>query len=158
MKLKLRYSFLILIVATLLFIWGHSCMPPTVSGNESDAVKEFVEKIIGTDTKVAVFTLRYIRKLAHFTEFAVLAFELTIFTYICTPRCYLDLLRCVCFGPIAAVIDETIQAFVGRGSSFFDVMIDTSGYLFSFLFTSFFYGIIYFFVNAIIKRRNKNNV
>ncbi len=157
MKQKLRYLFLILIISTLAFIWGQSCMPPAASGNESDAVKEIVEKLIGTDTKFAVFVLKYIRKIAHFTEFALLAFELTLFTYICTPRRQFDMLRCVFFGPITAVVDETIQAFVGRGSSFFDVMIDTSGYLSSFLMTSLFYAITILLIN-VLKRRKKNNV
>ena len=65
-----------------------------------------------------------------------------------------DIIRCVCFGSIVASVDETIQILSGRGSSFFDVMIDTSGYLFALLMVS----LLYFVSSCIIKKARKENV
>ena len=147
MKSRLKYVFYAAIIFTLLFIWGHSCMPPEMSGNESNAVRGFLERLIGSDTPLSLLILKYVRKIAHFTEFALLAFEMTLFTYICTKSRLSDLVRCVCFGTIVAIIDETIQIFAGRGSSVVDVLIDTSGYLTSFLLTS----LLCFAVRLVIK-------
>ncbi len=157
-KKTLRYAFIAIIIATLLFIWGQSCMSPTASKNESDTVKMLLEELFGAETPMAVFILLYIRKIAHFTEFAMLALEMTLFTYLCTPRRGSDLLRCVLFGPLTAITDETIQIFSGRGSSIFDVAIDTTGYLFSFLLTSLCYAIAYAVIKSISKRRKYGNV
>ena len=142
MKSRTRAVFYVLIFMTLAFIWGHSCLSREASGNESDAVRELLEGIIGTEGAFARFVGIYIRKIAHFTEFAVLGVEMTLLTYLTTKSGIRELGGCVAFGPIVAVIDETIQIFSGRGSSLFDIMIDTCGYLSAFLVTSLLYFVI----------------
>ena len=133
-------------------------MTPSASSNESNAVRNFVARIIGSETPLALIILKYIRKIAHFTEFAILAFEMTLFTYICTRIRIADLMRCVCFGTIVAIVDETIQIFAGRGSSIFDVLIDTAGYITSFLLTSLLYLVARIVVNLVTERRDRKSV
>lgn len=142
MESRTKAVFYTLIFLTLAFIWGQSCLSRELSGNESDAVRELVEELIGTESAFARFVGTYIRKIAHFTEFAILALEMTLFTYLETKKGIRELAGCVAFGPVVAIIDETIQIFSGRGSSLFDIMIDTCGYLSAFLLTSLLYFVI----------------
>ena len=123
-----RRVYITVIVFTLAFIWGQSCLSRTQSSAESEIVKGWLEVIFSKDTPLSRFILTYVRKIAHFTEFGVLGLELCAFTYICTENAYKNKIRAAFFGPVAAIIDETIQIFTGRGSSFFDVLIDSSGY------------------------------
>ncbi len=143
---------------TLAFIWGQSCLSRELSGNESDAVRDLVEELIGTESAFARFVGTYIRKIAHFTEFAVLGIEMTLFIYLTTKKGICELIECVVFGPVVAIIDETIQIFSGRGSSLFDIMIDTCGYLSAFLLTSLLYFIICKASLAIQERSRLKNV
>ena len=158
MKNKIKYVFYVCIISTIAFIWSQSCLSMEASGNESDAVREMMEKLFGTETAFAQFVSTYIRKIAHFTEFALLGFEMTLFTYVCTKSKINDLFRCLVFGVAVAVTDETIQIFTGRGSSIFDVMIDTSGYIFAFLFASLLYFVIANSVRTIEERKKYKNV
>lgn len=123
-----RRIFILLIVLTVMFIWGQSFLSQEKSVDESEAVKSFLEKIFIFENPVTDFVLKYIRKIAHFTEFGILGFEMALFTFLCTVFHRRDIAYLVFFGPIVATIDETIQKFTGRGSSFFDVMIDSAGY------------------------------
>lgn len=156
--MKAKLFFYIFILLTIAFIWGQSCLPAEVSNDESNAFREIVERILGTDSAFANFVSIYIRKIAHFTEFAVLGLEMTLFTYLCTKSRISDLIRCAYFGPVIAAIDETIQIFSGRGSSIIDVMIDTVGYIFAFLLTSLFYSVIRKVVFIIRERNRSKNV
>ena len=72
-----------------------------------------------------------LRKLAHFTEFACLG---ALFSWLFGMLRKKAIFALPC-GFAAASIDETIQRFVpGRGPSFYDVLIDTSGVLMGILF------------------------
>lgn len=118
---------LTLLTCCLVFIWGNSLLPMSVSG----AISDFVGKILGLlfaqgqpqEPENSSFLLR---KAAHFTEFMVLGLCL----------CWLfgmlgkgKLLPFLC-GAAAACVDETIQLFVpDRGPSLRDVGIDTCGVL-----------------------------
>ena len=131
--MKFKKLLILSISLTLVFIWGHSMMSRTASGNESDSVRAFLEMIFGTESAFAKFLSRYVRKIAHFVEFAVLASQVTLYTYLYSKRNIKHLVYCVCFGPVVAAIDESIQIFSHRGSSIYDVMLDSAGYIFGFL-------------------------
>ena len=67
-----RRIFVLLIVLTVIFIWGQSFLSQKQSGEESEAVRSFLEKVFIFENPVTDFILKYIRKIAHFTEFGVL--------------------------------------------------------------------------------------
>ena len=116
----------VFLVAILIFIWGNSAMP----GQSSGALSDWVGALLG---KIAPFLtteagLHFLRKAAHFSEFAALGMTLGwMFGMVSqrkTAKCILPL---VC-GAAAACIDETIQIFSpGRYSSILDVLLDCSG-------------------------------
>ena len=145
-----RRLFILIIVLTLIFIWGQSLMSQNQSGAESEAVKSFLEKIFVFENPITDFILKYVRKIAHFTEFGILGLEMTLFTFACTLLSRRDKLYLLSFGPIVAITDETIQKFTGRGSSFVDVMIDSAGYFTLVLITV--------LVCVIIKNSKKGNI
>lgn len=52
-------------------IWVQSLVPASQSGAESDAVAEMLKAILG-ESSFAEWVVTHVRKIAHFTEFAVL--------------------------------------------------------------------------------------
>lgn len=114
-----------LLICNLIFIWGNSLLPGSVSGAISDAVKAVLEAVFpgdGTDSSGGFL----VRKAAHFTEFAALgALFAWLFGMLQKKRFW----PLVC-GAAAACVDETIQRFIpGRGPSIRDVCIDSCGVL-----------------------------
>ena len=116
------YILLAMIAATLLFIWLQSTMSQTASAKESGfflkLLLRFFPKKIRENTALAH---QIIRKMAHMTEFAFLGAELTI---LLRRRLVVYPLAA---GLFAALIDETVQIFTGRGASVTDVWIDFAG-------------------------------
>jgi len=115
-----------LLVVNVLFIWGNSLLPGSVSGAISGFVRDIIALIfpMGSDDPDSGHGL--LRKLAHFMEFACLgALFGWLFGMLGKP--FPIALPC---GFAVACIDETIQLFVpDRGPAFKDVLIDTSGAL-----------------------------
>lgn len=129
-----RYILVFVTVLYLCFIWGNSLQ----SGNDSEGfsmrVVELLQKFFEfSDT--ARLNL-YVRKLAHFSEFAGFALLLCLCFSAFGIRFRYFLVYVLFFGLSAAVADEFIQFFIdGRGSSVRDVVIDFGGVVFG----SFFY-------------------
>ncbi|MBO4331113.1 MAG: VanZ family protein [Oscillospiraceae bacterium] len=114
----------VLIVLTLAFIWGNSLL----STDESDGLSRWILRHIFNGS----FFLddfdsgnHILRKCAHFTEFAFLAF-LICMRFRASKRFWL--LGAAAFA--AAAADETIQLFTGRGARVKDVLLDCSGAVF----------------------------
>lgn len=116
------------LVAILSFIWGNSAMPGEASGALSDWLGAFLGKIAPFLTTEA--GLHFLRKAAHFSEFAALGMTLSwLFGMVSQHKVWQFTLPLLC-GAAAACIDETIQIFSpGRYSSIIDVLIDFSGVL-----------------------------
>ena len=122
---KLRLC-MILLVLNVLFIWGNSLLPGSVSGAISGWVKDILASIFSFGSEDPEGGHGLLRKLAHFTEFACLG---ALFAWLYFMLRKPVWLASVC-GFAVACMDETIQRFVpDRGPSFRDVMIDTSGAL-----------------------------
>lgn len=120
-RLFLCCMFLALNVA---LIWGNSLLPGDISGAISGWVRDFVVKLLGLPDLGQDTGHGLIRKLAHFTEFSCLG-GLLAWLFAMLQKHRLLSLGC---GFLVACADETIQRFVpGRGPSFRDVLIDTSG-------------------------------
>jgi len=120
----------IIILATLAFIWIHSCMDREDSSMESgfvyDLLCPFFELFMGKGN----VTEHFMRKLAHFTEFFGLGLELMLFMRLEFLKVKPVLpVNAWVFGTFCALIDETIQLFSGRGPAVQDVWLDSAGCL-----------------------------
>lgn len=121
---------LILVLITTLFIWGNSLLPGSVSSSQSGIITKLLyplfKNVMSVDTLTTI-----IRKLAHFTEYAILGLVLANFYKSKTNK---YLLFALLQGVITAIIDESIQLLVpNRAGLLTDVLIDTSGVLFGLL-------------------------
>ena len=134
----------ILIILTLAFIWGNSLMPRDESTEMSTwALRHFNEVLGRISGKPLTVSEHFLRKLAHFTEFAVLGMEMlaraipiSVF-WDSLPEAQprkapLDRKACivtaVC-GLAAAMIDESLQGFSDRSPQISDVFLDFAGFL-----------------------------
>ena len=107
-----------LLIVTILFIWGHSLFSKEASAEESGFVVKILELVFGTGNVSETL----VRKLAHFIEYSALGAEL----FVLFERYWLS----AAHGLFVALVDETIQLFVQRGTSVLDVWLDFSGVLF----------------------------
>lgn len=132
------------IICNILFIWGNSLLPGSVSAAISKAVSYVVFQVILGQTETTGGGHGLLRKAAHFTEFACLGVFMCRLLFWLKKPYWLALVGAF----LVACCDETIQRFVpDRGPSFKDVMIDTSGAL---------VGMIFLFVGyAYVKRKKQ---
>lgn len=107
----------------IIFIFCRSLQPADVSTVESRWVLDLLQRLIPFE-----LSLHAVRKLAHFTEFAVLGVMAgTLFGGRCR-HLWIGLLFAVMTGVVTALSDETIQLFVaGRSGQIPDVWIDVAG-------------------------------
>lgn len=114
----------VLVCANLLFIWGNSLLPASVSSAISGWVKEllgFVLGGLGTGQGEGP-----IRKLAHFLEFTSLG--LLLGWRISMDRIKTWILPTFLSGVSVACVDELLQHFSpGRAPRILDVCIDAAG-------------------------------
>ena len=117
------------------FIWWNSSKPGTESGAMSGSVTDMVNAIVNKIFPSIEISHHFIRKFAHFSEFAVLGSLLCVSTSFAfgisrassVKKHLLSLIALPCAITVAA-IDECIQLFVpGRAGAFGDVLIDSSG-------------------------------
>lgn len=114
-----------LIILNLCFIWGNSMLPGEVSAAFSDWVKNLLAWMLPADG-MELSGGGFLRKLAHFTEFATLGFLLSMLFRLKQRKIWYALP----LGVVTACMDETIQMFVpDRGPGILDVGIDTCGVL-----------------------------
>lgn len=120
--LRLLY---ILFGCTLLFIWGNSLMPASVSGSISAFVKDILSRVFGLMEDTEGDGL--LRKLAHGLEFAALGAELLLIG----KEKRWPWSQILLSGLVVSLLDETIQLFVeGRSGAIRDVWIDMGGLIF----------------------------
>ena len=117
---KRQKIFLALTVLWLAVIWGHSMMPATKSGSESNFLADWLMQYIPwMDDYV-------IRKVAHFAEYLILGGLL----FGAFPRRGGAAVALTAYaGFLAAFFDETIQLFApGRSGQISDVWLDFAGF------------------------------
>lgn len=120
---KLKYVFIALTVACIGFIWINSSFDSVESSGLSGPITTFINKLLHIN-----LSEDFIRKLAHFTEFAGLGFLFTsdFVFYGADVKKYWPIIAFQ--GLLTACVDETIQMFPhGRSSSLTDVWIDFFG-------------------------------
>lgn len=142
MKKKL-WICIVLLAVNVLFIWGNSLLPGTISGAISGWVRDLLAAVLPGGTAEPGTGHGLLRKMAHFTEFACLG-GLLYWLFTMLKKSPWLALPC---GIAVAALDEIIQMFVpDRGPSVWDVGIDTSGVVL---------GMILLLVGYAIKRRKK---
>ena len=130
----LRVLFTLFAAGTVVFIFSNSMQSGAASGLRSAAVTQWLN---GGLARVGVgwrFSERLVRKLGHFSEYALLGFWLMLSLRVYTRRILSHISWPLFFGLLAGVLDEGIQMFAdGRGSDVRDVGIDFSGVVFGLL-------------------------
>jgi len=143
MKSKILLTIVILIN---IFIWTNSLLPSNLSSSQSGLIVNIIYPIFKNVLDVNTFTT-IIRKLAHFTQFMLLAIvSCYYFKSINMKKTYSVTLT---YGLLVAIIDETIQLFIpGRAGLITDVLIDLLGVLF---------GLFIVYIISVIKLKHINN-
>ena len=124
-----RRRWTIAFVAWLALCWGHSLMSGDMSSFESSRfvflVRPFFELVGITSEKTMTF---FVRKGAHFTEYAILAALLRSLAHAWLGRGRRAVAAMLLGVTLIPLADEFIQTFVpGRSGQFRDVLIDISG-------------------------------
>ncbi len=122
-----RVLFTLFALWAVLFIFRNSMETADLSSSRSTAFTALLNGVLSS-LGISALSEGVVRKLAHFAEFALLGFLLTLCVRVYTPR----YLRYCCWplliGLCVANLDETIQLYVdGRSSSVIDVWIDFGG-------------------------------
>ena len=128
--MKYKYVLLVAFVLIVCFIWGNSLLSPELSGRISGAVKDFFAMLLGSESGESSDTALHfwVRKLAHFLEFAALGLVGSLLLRLCKRDRIIRWTCAVMMGGFFALTDETIQIFSRRGSSVRDVWIDLIGF------------------------------
>ena len=118
----------VITLGLLCFIWGNSLLPGKDSGELSGFVGMLLQKLLPFLNLQSETGMHFLRKAAHFSEFAALGMVLTwLFGMTQHKKCLLFALPFLC-GTSADCIDETIQIFSpDRHASLVDVSIDSAG-------------------------------
>ena len=135
-----RIVLLILILATLVFIFYNSTLSGEKSGEASESVGNIIATIIPPDTTVGECIQDYIMKIAHFTEYGLLGIECALYISIFKRRRIKWALASPLFALVTGFIDESIQIASKRGPAIIDVWIDIGGFIF---FSSIAYAVIF---------------
>lgn len=114
----------------LCFIWGQSLLPRSQSAAESRFLMDVIKPLLDPGNRIPEELFHhYLRKAAHFAEYAALGFCLCGF--FCSLRRGAAVLPAIGASVFAAAADEGIQLFSeGRGAQISDVALDSCGALF----------------------------
>ncbi len=133
---KGKIALLTTLSLTLAFIFVQSCLPPSVSGSEIDAVGDIVGGVFSENSSFGAFLQRNISNIAHFCEYGALAVQITLAIFLWHNKkirlTLLSLLLAVAIG----FLDESVQLLSGRHASIADIWIDLLGYSVFCFFTS----------------------
>ena len=126
---KWRMAVLAVIGLTLSFIFLQSAKSVAESSSDSAAVTDFLSRIFSEDGLLGAFILGNVRKLAHFFEYGVLGVECAVYVLLLLESRGRGFAASVVFSVMAALLDETIQIFSGRGPMIADVWLDVLGFV-----------------------------
>ena len=129
-KSQVRLFLLLMLIATLCFIWSNSMVGKEGSASLSRRITAWLN---GIGIPVTHY---FVRKAAHFCEFGLLGCELMLLLGLGSGVRLQSLSNAAFAALLTAVTDETIQIFSGRGSQVQDVVLDFSGALTGILFVS----------------------
>lgn len=120
----------LLLALTLAFIWGNSLLPRTESQEISRGLlAELCAALETVGLHIDPQNDHWLRKLAHFGEFALLGAELCALLFLnCRARPQ-GFVNCAFAGLAVAVTDEALQLISNRGSQVQDVLLDFAGFV-----------------------------
>jgi len=123
-----RKYFVLIPLLTILFIWGNSLMPASISHILSGYARESINLLFHSVGDTTILSNDSgVRKLAHVIEYGVLGLSLT---WLVRDRLEIKLAAVALSGFLISLIDETIQLFsTGRSSEIKDIWIDFSGFM-----------------------------
>ena len=121
-----RIIFTAALIACILFIFHNSLETGTESSARSQAVMVMVNNFLAK-LHLGPLSEHLIRKLAHFSEFALEGFLLMLCIRVYTKHFVRHMSWPLLGGMTTALMDETIQLRISRTSSVVDVWIDMSG-------------------------------
>ena len=143
------YIIVALIVLTIAYIWLNSVKTQAESAESSEPVYETIQKVaddvFGEGT--VEITHDWVRKFAHFFEFAALGAEFCVLYILLKRQSLGGFIEMLPFGLYVSVIDEGIQMLSDRGPEVRDIFIDYGGYL---------AATLAFFIVFLIRRAIKN--
>ena len=126
-----RVIFTLALIGCIAFIFSNSMQIGVVSEGASGRVLRLVQRVLtrlGMPGLASHITMHFIRKLAHFCEYALEGFLLTLCLRVYTRRFFVHISWPILGGLLTALTDETIQMFSdGRSSQLTDVWLDFSG-------------------------------
>ena len=126
-----RVVFTAALIACIWFIFSNSMAVATVSSGASGRVLAWMRIILrrlGQPGLAEHLTMHIVRKLAHFCEYALEGFLLTLCLRVYTRHFFVHISWPILGGLLTALTDETIQMFSdGRSSQLTDVWLDFSG-------------------------------
>ena len=115
----------LVIAATVIFIWSNSFRNGAESNSQSSAVAGFLKSILDPDGSIPDETFSFfIRKSAHFAEFMLLGTELALLSAV-TGKPQISAALFVMLS--VAVGDESIQILSDRTDSVADILLDFTG-------------------------------
>ena len=132
-KSQIKILKIILIIIWMIMVFYFSGQQGTESGNTSRKFTvAFIQIVTGKklalDDPFIEGIQLIIRKLAHFTVYAIGGFLIMNYAYTTDKTRKSQMLYSIGFGGIYAILDELHQLFVpGRSGNVFDVGIDTAG-------------------------------
>ena len=147
--LSVRIAFTLSFFAVLLFIFLNSLAPASASAEESLSVFSILKSVLDF---LPFLTHGVVRKLAHFSEYALLGAHLFFLPIVLFRKDSLPTLAAALFcGIPIAFIDEGLQLLApGRHASLLDCLIDFSGVCFGFFAFTFLFLLL-----AYCKRKGK---
>ncbi len=116
-----------LIVIMLIFIWGHSMVPAVQSSEESGYWATYLIPILKMFVGEKLATEYLVRKLAHFSEYAVFGFIVSLRVRQSQKLDIKLIGKAEGASFLTAFLDESIQVVSGRGPMITDVWIDSLG-------------------------------
>ena len=118
---------IVLLVLLLAFIWGNSCLPVSLSSQESGRFLRLIRPLLEVFFGQGNVTHHLVRKLAHFTEFTALGLVVGLLTHQGKSAGLRSVVFSLVMGLLAAFADESIQMLSDRGDQIKDVWLDFSG-------------------------------
>ena len=126
-----RVAFTAALIACIWFVFSNSMAVAPVSESASGRVLLLMKKVftrLGMPGVANHLTDHIVRKLAHFCEYALEGFLLTLCLRVYTRHFFVHISWPILGGLLTALTDETIQMFSdGRSSQLTDVWLDFSG-------------------------------
>ena len=126
-------AFAVLLLLLISFIWGQSMMPRDASARESTFLMRLLKPLLDPNNRISSKLFHhYLRKAAHFTEYAALGYCMSGFLLsVDWKRERMRIPTAVLSCLLIAAADESIQLFsVDRGAQLRDVVLDFCGALF----------------------------